>query len=206
MFQVSAVLSELISELFRALLEAGCCTLRADGDRMMLWLTCVSSLYLPLLSTEWRRCSTEEACIRESLWISNIRAELRVHIADYVLHVKIHSSSGWCAAAVMHRKQVRKCYACQLGARLSAVIIIKVRDVGHCVWRFLQTSCCAFVHVGHRTVRGKRLGEHIFLLLEGMLYLVTAASNIFLPCCPFATFSHSLSLSLYRQCRHLCCV
>lgn len=51
MFQVSAALSKLISEIFWALLETGCCTLRADGDRMMLWLTCLSSLHLLLLST-----------------------------------------------------------------------------------------------------------------------------------------------------------
>lgn len=204
---MSAVLSELISELFRALLEAGCCTLRADGDRMMIWLTCVSSLYLPLLSTEWRRCSTEEACIRESLWISNIRAQLRVHIADYVLHVKIYSFRGQCAAAVMHRKQVRKCYSCQLGACPSAMIIIKVQDIGHCVWRFFTNKLLCFCPCGppHSTWQEVR-GEHIFLLLEGILYLVTAASNIFLPCCPFATFSLPLCLALYRQCRHLCCV
>lgn len=60
MFQVSALLSELISDMFRALLETGCCTLRPDGDRMMPGLTCVS--YLLLLSTVWPKCINEDVC------------------------------------------------------------------------------------------------------------------------------------------------
>jgi len=60
MFQVSTVLSELIREIFRARLEKGCCTLRADGYHMMLWLTCLSSSHLPLLTTVWLKCITFE--------------------------------------------------------------------------------------------------------------------------------------------------
>lgn len=56
MFQVCTGLSKLISEIFRAPLETGCCSLRADGDRMMLWLTCLSSLHLLLLTTVWLKC------------------------------------------------------------------------------------------------------------------------------------------------------
>lgn len=49
MCQASAVLSELISDIFRSLLETGCYTLRADGDCVMFGLTCVFSLYYLLL-------------------------------------------------------------------------------------------------------------------------------------------------------------
>ena len=56
-FQVSAVLSELISEIFGARLDTGCSSLGADGAHMMLWPTCLSSLPLLLLSTAWLKRS-----------------------------------------------------------------------------------------------------------------------------------------------------
>lgn len=44
-----------------------------------------------------------------------MRAHLIVHISDHVLNVEIYSSCGHCAAAIIHRKQVRKCYIGQRG-------------------------------------------------------------------------------------------
>lgn len=119
-FQVSAALSELISEIFWALLETGCCTLRADGDRMMLWLTCLSSLHLLLLSTVREKGITfnlrRYALILNSSQFPDIRVQLRAHMTNRVLNVKICPSSGHRAAMMMHRKQVRKGFIGQWGS------------------------------------------------------------------------------------------
>lgn len=89
---------------------------------MMLRLTCES--HLLLLSTICLKHLTEDVC-REFL---SIRAQL---MCSHVLHFNIHSSSGHCGSAVMHKKQARTLCAGQQGA-----VSLLVQDIGHCVWRF----------------------------------------------------------------------
>lgn len=115
MFQVSAVLCKLISGIFKALLETGRYTLRADGDGMRLWMTCLSSFHLLLLSTLPLKCITFNVrrpaliCTLHSS-VSDIRVQLGVNLSNHALNVKIYSSTGHCAAVMVHRKQVRSGY------------------------------------------------------------------------------------------------